>query len=196
MLLLIVFVLRHLNFIANLFPTLHSNTQDGRKLFMSRKTYNELSKRSEVVVPQESKSDLEVVLSFDHFPSSKTAVNIAAWLRSGHVRGGLRPEYIMSHSTDGASNAVASAEHFEAVTDAVRESSISHYTCLAHQVNRAAKFATGTGDFKSNENLELSEVIRKMHEINGRIYRNEKRLKVLFQVQKERNRYVSVFAFC
>jgi hypothetical protein len=65
---------------------------------------------------------------------------------------------------------------------------IRHYVCMAHQVNRSAKYASGTGDFRFNQNPELGALLKKMHEINGRIYRSETRLKVLFAVQKEKNR--------
>ena len=137
------------------------------------------------------KSDLETVIAFEQFPEAKTANNIAAWLRASHTRAGLIPEYIMCHATDGASNAVASSLAFTAMTNAVKGESIRHYICAAHQVNRAARYASGTGDFQYNANEELSNVLKKLHEINGRIYRNETRLKVLFKVQKEKQGYVS-----
>jgi hypothetical protein len=134
--------------------------------------------------------DLEVVLAFDQFPQSKTASNIAEWLTTAHFRGGLKPDYILCHATDGASNAVGSAMEFQAITDAVRQTHIRHYVCLAHQVNRSAKFASGTGGFKVNRNEVLSSVLQKTHNINGRIFRNENRLKVLYAVQKDKNRSV------
>jgi hypothetical protein len=65
---------------------------------------------------------------------------------------------------------------FQSMTKAVKACSIRHYTCYAHQVNRSAKYASGTGDFKEQHNLELAKVLKKLHEINGRIYRNEKRI--------------------
>jgi hypothetical protein len=136
------------------------------------------------------KTDLETVIAFERFSDSKTSKNIASWLRTSHTRAGLKPDYILCHSTDGASNAVGSSMEFKAMTDAVKKSSIRHYTCFAHQVNRAAKFASGTGEFRYNANEDLSEVLNKMHEINGRIRRNETRMKVLFDVQRRRNRLV------
>ena len=133
-------------------------------------------------------SDLEVVLSFDRFPDAKTAKNIAQWLKIGHLRGGIKPDYLLCHSTDGASNAKGSAMEYKAILAAMKAKDITHYTCYAHQVNRSAKFASGTGDYVENSNVELSVVLKKMHEINSRIFRNESRLKVLYQVQKDRNR--------
>ena len=154
---------------------------------MSEMTYKSISKET-IVFVEPDPMDLEVVLAFDQFNHEKTGKNIAEWLKTGHLRGGLRPEYIMCHATDGASNAVKSATEFQLIASAAKESDIAHYTCLAHQVNRAARWASGMGDFKENRNEELSLVLRKMHEINGRIYRNEKRLKVLYAVQQERKR--------
>ena len=156
---------------------------------MSKRTYNEGGKKF-VKFSETDKTDLEVVLTFDKFPQEKTKQNIASWLEVGHHRAGLKPEYLLCHSTDGASNAVGSALEFQQRIRDRRSTDIEHYTCMAHQVNRSAKFSSGTGDFAYNANEKLSSVIRKMHEINGRVFRNEGRLKVLYQVQKEKNRYV------
>jgi hypothetical protein len=54
-------------------------------------------------------------------------------------------------------------------------------------VNKAANYASGTGDFVQNNNAELGKVTKKMHKINASVYRSETRLKVLFQVQKTRS---------
>jgi hypothetical protein len=166
---------------------LYLSSQDGRQVFVSNRSFNDGVKNL-VHLAQSDKSDLEAVIAFEKFPESKTGKNIAEWLRQSHSKAGLKGEYIMCHSTDGASNAVASSMEFQAMTDAVKASSIRHYTCLAHQVNRSAKYASGTGDFKIPANTELAKVMKKMHEINGRVYRNETRLKVLFAVQTKKNR--------
>jgi hypothetical protein len=160
--------------------------KDGRKLFISKQTLKEIDDSS--IVRQNHAADLEAVLAFEQFPKSKTSENIADWLIKSHLRGGLNPEYILCHATDGASNAVGSAMEFQAITSAVRQSAIRQYVCLAHQVNRSAKFASGMGDFRITRNEELSNVLRKTHEINSRIFRNESRLKILFAVQNEKKR--------
>jgi hypothetical protein len=59
---------------------------------------------------------------------------------------------------------------------------------MAHQVNWLAKNASGTRDFRINQNPELAAILKKLHEINGQIYCSEAGLKVLFQVQQEKNR--------
>jgi hypothetical protein len=132
---------------------------------------------------------LKTVLAFDQFGESKTVANIAAWLVNGHNRGGIKADYILCHATDGASNAVASSLEFQGITLGLKETrNISHYICMAHQVNWLAKYASGTGDFRINQNPELAAILKKMHEINGRIYCSKACLKVLFQVQQEKNR--------
>jgi hypothetical protein len=53
-------------------------------------------------------------------------------------------------------------------------------------VNRSAKYTfLGTGDFCRNKNEELLAVLKKMHEINGRVYCSETQLKVLFEEEKK-----------
>lgn len=160
---------------------------DGRHLFMSVKTHKSLGKAS-LVVPDNDLEDLEAVIAFNKFGRMKTAQNIADWLKTVHANAGLKAEFVSSHSTDGASNAVGSALIYQAVTNYMRETSVQHYVCFAHQVNRSARFAAGTGDFKVSNNETLAFVLKKLHDINSRIFRNEKRLKVFFDVQRRRNR--------
>jgi hypothetical protein len=162
---------------------------DHRKLFMSTRTFKEMAK-GHVLALEEEMHDLETVLAFNQFGGPKTSKNIASWLQKGHELAGIKPSMISSHSTDGASNAVGSAIEYQELTNYLRETEIQHYTCFAHQVNRSARYASGTGDFATNQNEDMSAVLKKMHEINGRIFRSEKRLEVLFKVQRERGRYV------
>jgi hAT family C-terminal dimerisation region len=156
---------------------------------MSEQTAKEMNKE-EIVMTEHVRSDLEVVLAFDQFTDVKTSRNIGKWLELGHYRAGVKPEMISCHSTDGASNAVGSVLEFRAITDYLREHSISHYVCFAHQVNRSARYASGTGDFVENPNEDLSGVLNKMHEINSRITRSEKRLRILYEEQRRKNRKV------
>jgi hypothetical protein len=77
-------------------------------VFVSNRSFNDGVKNL-VQLAQSDKSDLEAVIAFEKFPESKTGKNIAEWLRQSHSKAGLKGEYIMCHSTDGASNAVASS---------------------------------------------------------------------------------------
>jgi hypothetical protein len=115
-------------------------------VYVSNRSYSEGAKNL-VVLEVSEKTNLETVIAFQKFSDCKTGKNIADWLLSSHLKSGLKGEYIMCHSTDGASNAIASSMEFQAMTNAVKASSIWHYTCYAHQVNCSAKFASGTGDF-------------------------------------------------
>jgi hypothetical protein len=133
---------------------------------------------------ESERRDQETVLAFDQFNKAKTSSNIAAWLTTGHARGGIRVDYILWNATDGASNAVGASVEFLANTSKLKEDcNIWHSICMAHQVNRSAKYALGSGDLCINKNEELLAVLKKMHEINGRIYCSETRLEVLFEVQ-------------
>jgi hypothetical protein len=101
--------------------------------------------KKQVVMALQEKTDLETVFLFDQFPEAKTSSNIAKWRRRGHLRGGIKPNYIMCHSADGASNGVGSSLQFQASTSYLKEScEIHHYMCFAHQVNQSAWYASGT----------------------------------------------------
>jgi hypothetical protein len=147
---------------------------------VSNRSYNEGAKNL-VVLEVSEKTGLETVIAFEKFSDSKTGKNIADWLFPSHLKSGPKGEYIMCHSTDGASNAIASSMEFQAMINAIKASSIRHYTCYARQVNRSAKFASGTGDFKHQANPELAKVLKKLHEINGRIYRSKTRYYLEFK---------------
>jgi hypothetical protein len=94
----------------------------------------------------------------------------------------------MYHSTDGASNAVASANHYRLLTEMNSDSSILYNTCLAHQNNRSAKYASGTGEFRTCSNTTLRDVLNKAHLIIARVHRTWQRLHVVRDVQKKANR--------
>ena len=131
---------------------------------------------------------LEAVISFKRFDAAHTGQEVGAWLAAEHEAKGLLPEYVAFHSTDGASNAVASVNEYEALTEMNRSSPIHHHVCLAHQTNRSAKYASGTGDFKVCANTGLSEVLNKCHTILAHVHRSSARLEVIRQVQKDANR--------
>jgi hypothetical protein len=100
------------------------------------------------------------------------------------------PQYVGYHCTDGASNAVKSASEYEALTAMNTSSTVTHQTCLAHQTNRSAKYASGTGGFSNNANERLSDVLGKAHRIIERVHRSSARLDVIRKVQKRANRTV------
>jgi hypothetical protein len=141
-------------------------------VFVSNRLFNDGAKNL-IRMAQLERSGLKAMIAFQKFPEAKTRKNIAGWLLVSHLKAGLKGEYIMCHSTDGVSNAIVSSMEFKAMTNAVKDSSIRHYTCYAQKVNRSAKYALGTGDFKSPANIELAKVLKKLHEINSRVFCNE-----------------------
>lgn len=161
--------------------------KDGRKLFVSKKTLNE-GASSLLACPLGVLEQLETVNSFKKFDQSHTGEAIGEWMVAEHAAKGLLPNYVVYHCTDGASNAVASVTEYELLTAVNREAPISHQKCLAHQTNRSAKYASGTGDFKNNANPRLSDILHKAHTIIARVHRSSARLKIVKDIQMTANR--------
>jgi hAT family C-terminal dimerisation region len=161
--------------------------KDGRQLFVSQKTLNE-GVRSKLSISDGSLSGLETVLAFKKFDGVKSGVGIGTWLRDEHASKGLLPDYVCYHSTDGASNAVASANFYTLLTEINRNSAINHDKCMAHQNNRSAKYASGAGDFKECANVPLRDVLTKTHNIISRVHRSSHRMNVVREVQRNANR--------
>jgi hypothetical protein len=130
-----------------------------------------------------------VVLSFKRFNGAKTGIGVMTWLYDEHLEKGLKPSYAVYHATDGASNAVASANHYRLLVEmnGVYKSRILHNTCLAHQNNRSAKFASGTGDFKMCSSPVLQDILNKVHQIIAQVHRTHHRINAICQVQKTAN---------
>ena len=146
---------------------------------------------SSVVVRQmPTTMDLEFVVNFESFTKRKTGLNIARWLIDSHKDVGLLPSYVMHHATDGASNAVLSAQEYEAATRDESETSMTFSTCSAHQVHRAALYACGDRSLVPKRNHELQDALIKLHTIFERIRKSPARAKVLHDVQVENKRYV------
>ena len=74
-------------------------------------------------------------MAFKTFEGAHTGRGVGLWLKQQHEDKGLLPQYVGYHCTDGASNAVASANEYELLTEMNRGSSINHQKCLAHQTN-------------------------------------------------------------
>jgi hypothetical protein len=165
--------------------------RNGRHLFVSKQTLNKGAKKM-LSIEAGSLHGLEAVISFKKYDGAKTGVGIGKWMLTEHESKGLLPQYVGYHSTDGASNAVASANHYELLTEMNRDSPIHHDTCMAHQNNRSAKYASGTGDFAICRNEELRDVLQKLHNIVGRVHRSSHRMKVVIDVQKAAQRTVFV----
>jgi hypothetical protein len=170
-------------------PSMCYNFKEGRKLFVSKQSLNEGATKH-LSCLMGTLSQLETVNSFKRFDGGHTGKAVGQWLVNEHSSKGLLPQYVGYHCTDGASNAVASANEYEALTEMNRSSSTTHNKCLAHQTNRSAKYASGTGDFKVNQNPRLSEVLNKAHRIIASVHRSPARLQVIRDVQRAAKRTV------
>ena len=111
------------------------NFRDGRKLFLSDKTLDEGAANEELAFKKGTIQGLVVMISFKQFDGAKTGVGVGTWLYDEHFAKGLLPAYVLYHSTDGASNAVASANHYKLLSEMNTDCPIHHSTCLAHQVS-------------------------------------------------------------
>jgi hypothetical protein len=155
---------------------------------MSTSTKNTLDSTA-LLVSAPKLEDLEFVANFQSFPHQKTGKAIARWLIKSHKDVGLLPDYVMHHSTDGAANAVLSAQEYEEMTRKMCSAEITFSTCSAHQCHRAALWASGDISFKGkDQNPELNEALEKLHQIVERIRRSAARTKILDNVQKRHNR--------
>jgi hypothetical protein len=117
-------------------------------------------------------------VSFKLFTGAKTGVGVGQWLYNKHLLKGLKPHYVIYHATDGALNAVASAFHYRLLSE------ILHNTCLAHQNNPSAKFASGTEDFKICSNPVLRGILNKVHQIIAWVHQTSHWIKVVRDVQR------------
>ena len=133
---------------------------DGRWLFVSKQTLNEGCSHK-LAYPDGKLHGLETVIAFKKFDGAKTGLAIGTWLVDQHETKGLLPNYVAYHSTDGASNAVSSVDHYKTLTEMNAGSKISHDRCMAHQNNRSAKFASGTSDLAECSNETLCDVLNK-----------------------------------
>jgi hypothetical protein len=169
----------------------HCCNKDGRSIFVSKQTLNEGA--SDLLASTIGDLDqCEAVISFKRFEGAHTGKGVGAWLEYEHKAKGLLPQYVGYHFTDGASNAVASVNEYEFLTEMNRDTPINHQKCLAHQTNRSAKYASGTGDFKECSNEELRDVLHKAHSIIESVQRSSNRIKVIKEVQKLAKRSVVV----
>ena len=157
--------------------------KDGRRLFVSQHTLKK-GAQAKLATTKGVLAGLETVLSFKKFDGPKTGIGIGTWLVAEHKNKGLLPSYVCYHSTDGASNAVSSVNHYELMTQMNNDGSVHHDKCMAHQNNRSAKYASGTGDFKTCANTALRDVLMKAHNTIQRVHRSAHRCKVVRDVQK------------
>ena len=167
--------------------SLRYNFKNGRSLFVSKRTLHEGANHL-LACKIGHLSQCETVNSFKRFDGAHTGKGVGAWLASEHESKGLKPQYVGYHCTDGAANAVASANEYELLTEMNRDSTIRHDKCLAHQTNRSAKYASGTGDFKVCSNKTLADVLNKAHAIIARVHRSPARIEVMRVVQQKAKR--------
>ena len=143
---------------------------NGLTLFMSNHTQARLMKRDDdiFVTGVGALADLEYPLNFERFEASKTSSNVSDWIQESTDAVGMKSEDINVLSADGASSAIGSIVNFEADTRNERAGDQEFEICAAHQNQRSASYASGTGDFVENANPELAAVLNKNHKTQVR----------------------------
>jgi hypothetical protein len=99
--------------------------RDGRNLFVSKQTLKQ-GVEEKLAISQGILDGMETVVSFKMFDGPKTGAGIGKWMVAEHANKGLLPAYVGYHSTDGASNAVSSVEHYELMTEMNRDGAVYH----------------------------------------------------------------------
>ena len=101
---------------------------------------------------------------------------------------GCKPDYIGSHTVDGAGNAGASVRFLELNTNDERSQKIIADRCDAHKCNTTANLSSGTSDHVVNLNPDLGSDLTLLHSWLSKIENSGERKKVLTTVQTEHGR--------
>ena len=99
--------------------------KDGRRLFVSQQTIKQ-GVEAKLAITLGKLAAMETVVSFKKFDGPKTGVGIGEWMVAEHANKGLLPAYVGYHATDGASNAVASINHYTLMTEMNRDGAVHH----------------------------------------------------------------------
>lgn len=163
---------------------------DGQSLFISNETmkglHDDLFNNK---VPQVA--NLEIPLNFECFNQSKTVDVVAQWMDESIKESNLEASDFCQLVADGGSNAIGSVQEYEVLTrtsENGRSNSQEFNVCVAHQNQRSAARACGTGDFVQNENEELCAILKKSHEIQERTHRNSNRMNEYVTVAERKER--------
>lgn len=176
--------------IANIM-TNHYHFHNGLCLAVSNTTLESMKrdKCMELIkVSSPSILRLQMLLDFLCYTLQKTGLNIGNWLLDCHNAINCKPEYIGSHTVDGAGNAGASVATLELITNDERSQKIIADKCDAHKCNTSSNIASGVSDHVTNLNPDLGSDLQHLHSWLGKIDRSGERKKVLSTVQKDHGR--------
>ena len=105
----------------------------------------------------------QALLDFSHFDKPKTGENIGRWLGDIHHGVGCKPDYINSHTVDGASNAEASVDTLVWETSEARSQKIIADKCDAHKISTTADQASGVSGHVRNLNPSMGTCLNLLH---------------------------------
>jgi len=130
----------------------------------------------------------QALLNFEEFDKPKTGNNIGEWLVEAHDTVGCKPNYITSHTVDGAFNATASQHTLEWVTSDERSQKMVAENCDAHKINTTAKQASGTSKHTTNLNPEMGASLHTLHLVIAKLCNYKACKDVLRNVSTEHER--------
>ena len=130
----------------------------------------------------------QALMDFCEFDHPKTGTNIGEWLLEAHSSVGCKPEYISSHTVDGAANASAALDCLEWNTRGLHSQKVVADKCDAHKINTTSAQASGTSKHVTNLNPDLGASLSRLHLSVTRVL-NYKACKDVFKnVQQENGR--------
>ena len=106
---------------------------------------------------------VQALLHFGIFEKAKSGVNIGEMLEEVHSNVGIKPEFIGSHTVDGASNAGASVDTLVWNTEQERSQKIHFDNCDAHKINTTSAQASGSSKHVDNMNPVMGEALKILH---------------------------------
>ncbi len=108
------------------------------------------------------------------------------WTQDSCAESGILSEDWAQLLADGGSNSIGSIQEYEVVSRSEGwQTSVEFNICYSHQNERSGGFASGTMKFAGKPNEELGAILRKSHEIQVRISRSPKRMKLYSDIQRK-----------
>ena len=117
-----------------------------------------------------------------------TGANIGQWIEDVHSEVKCVPNFIGSHTVDGAANAGLVVEKLKWNTGDQRTTKIVSLKCDAHQINITGKRLSGTSSHKVNYNPVLGTSLTLLHATLNRVTNSATQMKVYRDIQKVNRR--------
>ena len=141
---------------------------DGRRVFVSNTTMKNADS-SQFCSQYLNIGRCQALLSFTLFDVEHTGANIGQWIEDVHSKVKCVPNFIGSHTVDGAANAGLAVEELKWNTGDQRATKIVSSKCDAHQINTTDKRSSGTSSHSCNHNPVLGKSLTLLHTTLNRV---------------------------